>query len=77
MKVWGMRGREVVEAAYRLSDDIADLLDELALEFDCYFVPLAGELRRRAPRCESLCRRLDGMLDSDALGCRFDDVGGT
>ncbi|MCM3657280.1 hypothetical protein M3147_08455 [Agromyces mediolanus] len=53
----------------------ADLLDELALEFDGYFVPLAGELRRRAPRCESLCRRLDGMLDSDTLGWRFDDLG--
>lgn len=55
----------------------ADLLDELALEFDCYFVPLAGELRRRAPRWESLCRRLDGMLGSDTLGWRFDDGGGT
>ncbi|MFK4728118.1 hypothetical protein ROT00_00355 [Agromyces mediolanus] len=53
----------------------ADMLDELALEFDCYFVPVAGELRRRAPRCESLCRRLDGMLSSDTLGWWFDDLG--
>ncbi len=59
---------------YLTSLGVADLADELALEFDDLYGPIARELEQVSPESAAACRELDRMLSSDQLGWTFADL---
>lgn len=59
---------------YLASLGVADLTDELALEFDDLYRPIARDLEQISPESASACRELDRMLSSDKLGWTFADL---
>ena len=52
---------------------VADLADELALEFDDLYRPRAELLEEVSAQAAAACRELDRMLSSDQLGWTFAD----
>ena len=59
---------------YLTSLGVADLADELALEFDDIYRPRARELEHVSPDAAAACRELDRLLSGDQLGWRFVDL---
>lgn len=59
---------------YLTSLGVADLTDELALEFDDLYRPIAEALDHLSPESASACRQLDQILSSDELGWSFADL---
>lgn len=59
---------------YLTSLGVADLVDELALEFDDLYRPIARDLEKASPETAAACRALDHMLSSDQLGWTFADL---
>ena len=55
----------------------ADMLDELALEFDDFFRPVAIPLEStpNGPAAVAACRAVDEALQSETLGWFFADLG--
>lgn len=53
---------------------VADLVDELALEFDSYYRPCTRQLERTSPDAAVACREIDRMLSSRRLGWYFVDL---
>jgi hypothetical protein len=49
---------------------LADLADELALEFDDLYRPRAGQLEDASVEAAAACRELDRMLSSEQLAGR-------
>lgn len=62
------------QIAYLTSLGLADLADELALEFDDLYRPIAGELEQISPASAAACRELDHLLSNDQLGWTFLDL---
>lgn len=59
---------------YLTSLGVADLADELALEFDDLYRPIARDLDQVSAESAATCRDLDHMLSSDQLGWTFADL---
>lgn len=59
---------------YLTSLGVADLADELALEFDDLYRPMAMLLEQVSPESAAACRELDLLLSSDQLGWTFADL---
>lgn len=55
---------------------VADLVDELALEFSDTYQPARHELHEISPEGAELCNALDQALGDKDLGWRFADLGG-
>ena len=53
---------------------VADLVDELALEFDDLYRPRASLLEEVAPEAAAACRELDRMLSNAQLSWTFADL---
>lgn len=53
---------------------VADLADELALEFDDLYRSRASLLEEAAPEAAAACRELDRMLSNDQLGWTLADL---
>ena len=53
---------------------VADLVDELALEFDDAYRPRLQLLHDVSPDAESICAEIDALISSDALGWTFADL---
>lgn len=59
---------------YLTSLGVADLADELALEFDDSYRTIVGPLQRVSPDSAAASRELDRMLSSRLLGWTFADL---
>jgi hypothetical protein len=59
---------------YLVALGVADLVDELALEFDDRYQPLRADLERRSDEAAAACAALDRALSSPELGWRFRDL---
>ncbi|MDH2415272.1 hypothetical protein [Nocardioides sp. CER19] len=53
---------------------VADLTDELALEFDDIYRPHASQLEAISPESAATCQDLQSLLSSDKLGWTFADL---
>ena len=53
---------------------VADLTDELALEFGDAYLPRVELLEAIAPQAAAACREIDQWLSSDQLGWSFTDL---
>lgn len=62
------------QVEYLVAIGVADLADELALEFDDLHRPLAAELSQLSPACSAACQELDRELSSARLGWTFADL---
>lgn len=62
---------------YLTAVGVADLVDELALEFDDLYRPRAPQLEGASAEAAAACRELDRMLSSDRLGWSFADLEST
>lgn len=62
------------QISYLTSLGVADLTDELALEFDDLYRPIATALEEISPESAAACRELDRMLSEDQLGWTFADL---
>lgn len=56
---------------------VADLADELALEFDDLYRARVPHLEDASPEAASACRELDRLLSDDRLGWTFADLEST
>lgn len=62
------------QIAYLTALGVADLVDELALEFDDLYRPRVGQLQQASAQSSVACRDLDRMLSNDQLGWTFADL---
>jgi len=62
------------QVEYLANLGVADLVDELALEFDDAYRPRLQLLHDVSPDTEVICAELDVLMSSDALGWTFADL---
>ena len=62
------------QIAYLTSLGVADLADELALEFDDLYRPIARELEQVSTASAAAFRELNHLLSNDQLGWTFADL---
>jgi len=62
------------QVEYLTALGVADLADELALEFDDLYRPRVRQLEEVSVEAAAACRELDRMLSSDQLGWTFADL---
>ncbi len=72
--LWRLAAPATDQIEYLTSLGVADLADELALEFDDLYRPIARDLDQVSPELAAACRDLDRMLSSDQLGWTFADL---
>lgn len=63
------------QVEYLAALGVGDLADELALEFDDLYRPLAARLDEFSPGLSLACQELDRRLASQHLGWTFTDLG--